>query len=770
MTDSHADIMAYARDESVFLRGAGRYVDDVRIDGNELQGFVLRSPYAHARIHHIDVARAKAAPGVLAVLTAADLAGEVRPLGCVMPLVSRDGRPRIEADRPVLAGDKVRHVGEGVAFVVAESIEAAMDAAALITVEYEPLPVVTGPRPAPVPVWDQAPDNICFDWAFGDAETCARLFQAAAHVSRIEVTLPRIAAVPIEPRAALATYDVASDVLTLVTNTQGVHFVRRVLAQAFDCAPEKLRVVTPHVGGGFGSKIFAYPEHALVLAAARRIGRPVRWTATRTEAFLSDTQARDHHTKAELAIDAEGRFLAIRVRIIADLGACLSQYAPLTATGVGAPVQAGAYRFQGIDIGVKGAFTNTVPVDAYRGAGRPEATYVLERLIDRTAADTGMDPATLRARNLPEATKASFIAVTGLAIDGGRFLDNQRQCLDAADRGGFNARRAESVTNGKLRGFGFANYLESNGGLAVAHMIEPDKLPLEGAQLTFGPDGSLDMIIGTQSTGQDHAFPLIRHAAATFGLLPEKIVVRQGDTAALSRGGGTGGSKSLLTSSRALEQAILDVVERGRATLAQHWNAPAQAIGFAAGIFRLDDTNQTMAIAEVSARFPGALDGESQGILAHGSCANGCHACELEIDPDTGQIEIFAYTAVDDFGAVQNLAAVLGQVQGGVGQGIGQALMECVTCDHDSGQILSGSLMDYALPHAADVPDVHWIDNGLISRTNVLGAKACGEAGASAAPPAVMNAIADALSAFPAAAKLQMPARAADIWHIVHGR
>jgi carbon-monoxide dehydrogenase large subunit len=768
MTFSHQDIAARAWDEAAFLRGAGRYVDDIRRD-DEVHGFVLRAPHAHALIRGIDTARAKAAPGVLAVLVAADLAGRVRPLGCVMPLTSRDGRPRVEADRPVLAADKVRHVGEGVAFVVAETLGQAADAAERIVVDYAPLPAVTGPGSSPVPVWDQAPDNVCFDWQFGDAAACGRLFDAAARVTRIALANPRVAPMALEPRSACALFDAESGAYTLLTNTQGVHFVRRILAGAFGLAPAQLRVVTPNVGGGFGSKIFAYPEHALTLLAARETGRPVRWTATRGEAFLSDIQARDHRTEAELALDAEGRFLAIRVRITANLGASLSQYAPLTATGVGAPVQAGAYRFQAIDIGVKGIFTNTVPVDAYRGAGRPEATYALERLIDRAAAELGLDPAALRARNLPDAQEATFTAVTGLVIDGGRFLDNQRRCLAAAGRDAFPARRAESAARGRLRGFGFANYLESNGGLAVARMIEPDHLPVEGARLTFGADGSLDIVIGTQSTGQDHATPLARHAAASFGLAPDRITVRQGDTAALGRGGGTGGSKSLLTSSRALEQAIVDVTTRGRALLAARWQAAAEDIQFAAGVFRLADTNRTMSVAEIAAACPGALDGESHGILAHGSCANGCHACELEIDPTTGAVRILAYTAVDDFGTVANPAAVRGQVLGGVAQGIGQALMERVAYDPATGQPIAPSLMDYALPRALDVPDVTWIDNGLRSRTNVFGAKACAEAGASAAPPAVMNAIADALAAYPAARALQMPALAAAIWQVLHG-
>ncbi len=769
MTFWHQGFGAYPRDEDALLRGKGRFTDDLRVD-NEAYGLVLRSPHAHARIVSINARRARQSAGVLAVLTAADLVDTVAPLGCVMPLVSRYGIPRIEADRVVLAADKVRHMGDGVAFVIAETPEQAADAAALVDVAYDPLPAVMTAGASTVPVWDAAPNNLCFDWQFGDVDACQRLFESAAHVARISLRSPRIAAVPIEPRAALGIYDAGTEAYTLVTSTQGVHFVRRVICKAFGWAPEKLRVLTPHVGGGFGTRIFAYPEHALVLAAARVTGRPVRWTSTRAEALASDTQGRDHLTDAELALDGEGRFLALRARVTVDLGAYLSQYAPLVATGVGAPVQCGAYRFQAVDIGVKGIFSNTVPLDAYRGAGRPEAIYLLERLVDCAASEIGIDQAELRARNLPEAQTETIISVTGLAIDGGQFLDNQRRCLEAADRAGFEARRVDSAARGKLRGFGFANYLEANGGLAVARMIEPDRQPVEAVRLIFGPDGALDITVGTQSNGQDHAFPLVRHASATLGLVPEKITVRQGDTAIVGRGGGTGGSKSLLTSSQALQQAMLDVIARGRSLLAPQWKTQPEQIRFQAGIFSLADSNLAISVAEIAAAFPSALDGESRGVLNHGSHANGCHACEIEIDPETGAVSIVAYTAVDDFGTVINEHSVRGQVLGGIAQGLGQALQEEVTYDAESGQILSGSLMDYALPRATNIPPVRWIDNGLRSRTNVFGAKGCGEAGASAAPPAVMNAIADALRAFPAARSLQMPARPAGIWRILQSK
>jgi carbon-monoxide dehydrogenase large subunit len=758
---------AFARNDTSFLRGEGAYVDDIRLQG-EAVGYVLRSPHAHAYIRAINREAALRSSGVLAVFTAADLADVLHPLGCVMKLTSLHGRPRAEADRIVLAADRARHVGDGVAFVVAETRAQAIAAAELVETEYEPLPpIIDTTHHEAVPIWPDAPDNTCFNWRFGDAESCRRIFAVAPHVVRTTLRIPRIVVNAIEPRAAIGTFDPTSGRLTLIANTQGPHFVRRILAKAFGLPDTQLRVVTPNVGGGFGSKIFAYPEQALVLLAARALNRPVRWTAGRSESFLSDTQGRDHQTQAALALDRDGRFLALSVRATVNLGAYLSQYTPLTATGVGAPVQAGGYGFEAIEIEVRGAFTNTAPIDAYRGTGRPEATYVLERLIDRAARELRVDPAELRARNLPDNQRVARTSVTGLTIDGGRFLDNQRRCLIAADRAGFVVRKADSAARGLLRGFGFANYLESNGGLAVARMIEPDGLPVEGVDLRFGTDGSLRVTLGTQSTGQDHATPMSLYAARCFGLVAESVTVYQGDTDRLTRGGGTGGSKSLLTSSVAIDQAVNDVIARGRRFLTERWGAREADILFDAGIFSRNGSNETLGIVGFAQAFPGVLDGESHGVLHHGSCANGCHACEVEIDPETGECWIVRYTAVDDFGNVINEPIVRGQVQGGVAQGIGQALMEQAVYDRRSGQLLAGTLLDYALPRAIEVPEVTWFDNGLAARTNIFGAKGCGEAGTSAAPPALMNAIADALSGYPGVWDLQMPARATDIRRII---
>jgi carbon-monoxide dehydrogenase large subunit len=762
------NLEALPRNVEKMLTGRAVYVDDVRFDG-EAAGVVVRSPHPHARIRAIDVSAARAAPGVLAVLTGGDVARMAKPLPCVIPPSAYGRAKPLHDDRPILAVDRVRHVGDGLAFVVAETMEQANQAADLVKVDYELLPAYVEPRAgtAEAPIWADVPDNVAFDWKFGDAVLCRKLFDQAAHTVRIRLSIPRVIPNPIEPRAAIGLYDPHADRLTLVSNPQGVHFVRGVLTRALALPDKKLRVVSPYLGGAFGSKIYAYPEHALVLLAARTVGRPVRWTSTRAEAFLSDTQGRGHTTEAALALDENGRFLALSVRPTVDLGAYFSQLTPITATGVGAPVQGGGYRFQAIEINVRGIFTNKVPVDAYRGAGRPEATYVLERLIDRAAAELKIDPAGLRARNLPASATAPFTAVTGLPIDGGRFLDNQRLCLERADRAGFAARRAEAATRGRLRGFGFANYLEANGGLQVSAAIAPGDLPHECAALKFGADGTMTVTIGTQSSGQDHACPVALYVSDKLGFAADAIVVREGDSDALPVGGGTGGSKSTLTSSVAIKRAVDIVITKARVVAARTWNVHHEAVRFERGVFSVAGSRQTVGFAELVAQYPGLLDSEGEAALQFGSSANGCHACEVEIDPDMGAVEIVRYTAVDDFGRVINAANVRGQVQGGVAIGLGQALAEIAPTPEAMQRPLATSNFNHALRRAADIPTVDWVDNGMPLSTNVFGAKACGESGASAAPPTVMNAIADALRDYPRARDLQMPARPADVWAVV---
>jgi aerobic carbon-monoxide dehydrogenase large subunit len=758
---------ALPRSIEKMLTGGAVFVDDIPF-ADQAHGYVLRSPHPHARIRSIDVAAARWAPGVLAVLTGADVASMAGPLPCVIPPEAYGRTRALPVDRPILAIGRVRHVGDGVAFIVAETLEQAEAASRLIAVDYEALPVhlVLRASVTSVPIWPEASDNVAFDWQFGDAELCRQLFAGAAHTVRLHLSIPRVLPNPIEPRAAIGITDARDGKLTLISNTQGVHFVRGVLSQALRLPPKELRVVTPYVGGAFGVKIDAYPEHALVLLATRALGRPVRWTATRAEAVLSDTQGRGNDTEAALALDEDGRFLALSVRPTVDVGAYFSQLTPVVATGVGAPVQGGAYRFKAIEIKVRGVFTNKVPLDAYRGAGRPEATYVLERLIDRAASVLNIDPAELRAHNLPETQTETLTTVAGLPVAGGRFLDNQRRCLEHADRAGFAQRRTEAEKRGRMRGFGFANYLEANGGLQVADAIKPGSAVQEGVALTFGADGSAVVTIGTQSAGQNHSEPLALYVSSELGLDCASISVREGDSIALPVGSGTGGSKSTLVNSVAVRQAVADVVAKGSALLAREWGVDPSAIRCDRGLYSATGSNRTARFADLAARFAGAMNTDMQTGLTQGSSANGCHACEVEIDPATGNVEIIRYTAVDDFGEVIDGGDVLGQVQGGVAQGIGQALLECAPMPEALLHPAATSCFNYALPRAADVPDVDWTDNGLRSPTNVFGAKACGESGASAAPPAVMNAIVDALGAYPGAWKLQMPARPADIWAI----
>ncbi len=758
---------ALPRSLEAMLTGGAVFVDDISF-ADQAHGYVLRSPHAHARIRSIDVAAARRAPGVLAVLTGEDVAGMAGPLPCVIPPVAYGRTRALPVDRPILAVGRVRHVGDGVAFVIAETLELAEAASRLIAIDYERLPdhLALHAAETPVPIWPEAPNNVAFDWQFGNTELCRQLFAGAAHIVRLHLSIPRVLPNPIEPRAAVGFTEARDGRLTLMSNTQGVHFVRGVLSKALRLAPEQLRVITPYVGGAFGVKIFAYPEHALVLLASRALGCPVRWVATRAEAVLSDTQGRGNDTEAALALDKDGRFLALSVRPTVDVGAYFSQLTPIVATGVGAPVQGGAYRFKAIEINVRGVFTNKVPLDAYRGAGRPEATYVLERLIDRAASVLNIDPAELRARNLPETQTEMLTTVAGLAVAGGRFLNNQRLCLERADRAGFAQRRAKAETRGRMRGFGFANYLEANGGLQVAEAIQPGSAVQECVGLRLGADGSAVATVGTQSGGQNHAEPIALYVSRELGLDRALISVREGDSAALPSGSGTGGSKSTLVNSVAVRQAVADAVAKGSALLAQEWGVDRGAVRYDQGLYSAAGSNRTARFADLAARFPGAMNTEAQAGLTQGSSANGCHACEVEIDPATGEVEIVRYTAVDDFGEVIDGADVRGQVQGGVAQGIGQALLECAPMPDALLHPVATSCFDHALPRAVDVPDVDWTDNGLRSPANIFGAKACGESGASAAPPAVMNAIVDALGAYPGAWELQMPARPGDIWAI----
>jgi carbon-monoxide dehydrogenase large subunit len=745
------------------LTGRGRYTDDIAMPG-QAHGVVLRSPHAHARIAGLDTAAARVMPGVLAVLTGADLkeAG-LGEMPCMIPLKSRDGSPRIDTPRLALATDAVRHVGDPVAFVVADTPQQARDAAEAIMVDYDVLPastdLATAHEAGAAPVWPAAPSNIAFDWEAGDKAKTDAAFAKAAHVTRLTVVNNRVVVASMEARAAVAAWD--GDRLTLHTNTQGSWQVRNMLASMVLKIPaENIRVLTPDVGGGFGMKLFLYAEQILVAHAARVVGRPVKWASERTEAFLSDTHGRDNITLGELALDKDGKFLALRTKNWANMGAYFSNYAPFIPTGAGTKVLASVYGFEAIHANVLGVMTHTVPVDAYRGACRPESNYLVERLIDTAARELKIDRIEIRKRNMVPQSAMPYVSAMGQRYDSGDFA----QLLDAAlakmDWAGFEARRAEAAKRGKKRGIGLAYYLEATGGG-----------PTENAKVVFADDGMVDVYVGTQSTGQGHETAYAMLTSHELGIPIAKIRVQQGDSETLPDGGGTGGARSLYSEGQAILVTTASVIEKGKQAAAETLEAAIGDIEFVAkdGRFGVVGTDRGIGILDLAAaQRRRVAAGQSAIILDTMETAkieshtfpNGCHVAEVEVDADTGQVTVPRYIVVDDVGHALNPLIVRGQVHGGVAQGVGQALMERTAYDNGSGQLLSASFMDYALPRAEDLPD---IDVDLIEvtcETNPLGVKGAGEAGAVGSPPAVINALVDALGG----KVVDMPATPESVW------
>ncbi|MBW8268421.1 xanthine dehydrogenase family protein molybdopterin-binding subunit [Caldovatus aquaticus] len=752
------------------LLGRGRYTDDIALPG-QAYGVVLRSPHAHARILRLDVAAARALPGVLGVFTAKDLREEgLGELPCAVPLKNADGTPRAETPHYALAEDRVRHVGDPVAFIVAETAKAARDAAEAVEVDYEVLPSVTDLATATEPgqpqVWDAARNNVCFDWEVGDKAKADALFAQAAHVTRLRVVNNRVVVASMEARAALAHYDQATGRFTLHTNTQGSWLVRGLLANAVFRLPEdRFRVLTPDVGGGFGMKLFLYPEHVLVCFAARRLGRPVKWTSERTEAFLSDTHGRDNVTEGELALDKDGRFLALRTRNYANMGAYLSTFAPFIPTGAGTKVLASVYGFQAVHARVIGVLTNTVPVDAYRGAGRPESNYLVERLIDTAARELGLDRIELRRRNMVPPSAMPYVSAMGQRYDSGDFVRVMETALARADWAGFPARRAEAARRGRRRGIGLAYYLEATGGA-----------PSERAAVRFAEDGMVEVVVGTQSTGQGHETAYAMLTSHELGIPIERIRVIQGDSDALPSGGGTGGARSLYSEGQAILATTASVVEKGKQAASEHLEAAVADIEFSTaggvGRFAVAGTDRAVDILtlariqrEKAARGEAAtlLDAAEEAPVPAHTFPNGCHVAEVEVDPETGRTAVVRYVVADDFGHVLNPLIARGQVHGGVAQGIGQAVLERTVYDRDSGQLLSASFMDYALPRADDLPNIEVELLEIPCTTNPLGVKGAGEAGAVGATPAVVNALVDALAA-DGVRHLDMPATPEAVW------
>lgn len=762
------------REDARFLTGRGRYTDDIVLP-NQAYGVFVRSPHAHARILRLDTAAAAAAPGTLGIFTGEDFKA-VGGLPCGWLIHNLDGSPMKEPKHPVLADGKVRYVGDRVALVVAETLDEAKAAAALVEVEYDELaPVIdtAAVEDAGAAVHDEAPDNRCFVWQIGDAAGTDAAFAQAAHVTTLTFRNNRLVPNAIEPRAANASYDPAGDDYTLYVANQNPH-VERLLMCAFVLGiPEhKMRVVAPDVGGGFGSKIFLYGEETALVHATKVLRRPVKWTAERSEAFLSDAHGRDHLTTAELATDADGKFLALRVNTTANVGAYLSTFASCVPTILYATLLAGQYATPKICATVKAVFTNTAPVDAYRGAGRPEATYTVERIVETAARELGLDPAELRRRNFIRTFP--YATPVGLTYDIGDYDATLDRAIELADVAGFAARRAASEAKGLKRGLGYACYIEACGiaPSSVAGALGARAGLFEAGEVRVHPTGKVTVFTGSHSHGQGHETTFAQVVADRLGIPLEDVTIEHGDTGKVLFGMGTYGSRSLAVGGTAIVKALDKVVAKGRKIAAHLLEAADGDVVFEDGQFKVAGTDRAIPFAQVALtayvphNFP--HDKVEPGLNENAfydpsnfTYPAGTYVCEVEVDPATGAVRIERFTAVDDFGNVVNPMIVEGQVHGGLAQGIGQALMEGCRYDEASGQLLTGSYMDYAMPRADDVPRfVVETVPGTPCTHNPLGVKGCGEAGAIGSPPAVINAICDALGV----KDVPMPATPHTVW------
>jgi carbon-monoxide dehydrogenase large subunit len=753
-------------EDPVLLRGEARYSDDVSLPG-QAYAVMVRSQNAHGVIRHIETASARGMPGVLAVYTAVDLAaGGIGALPPRQVMKNRDGTPMLSPTHHALATDKVRYVGEAVAVIIAETIAAARDAAEAVTIDIDVLPAVTAPGLAAAPdapqLYDDVPGNIGLDFHYGDAEKVAAAFAAAAHVTRLDLRSNRIVVNAMEPRSAIARYDPEREHWTLHVGCQGVFGFRNYIAGVLGVERDKVRVLTDRVGGSFGMKQATYAEYYCILHAARELGRPVKWTDERSGSFVSDSHGRDHEMTAELALDRDGNFLAVRLNGYGNLGATYGAPGPATNNAVRNTL--GVYRTPLIEVTAKCVFSNTTPVGAYRGAGRPEANYYMERLIDHAAAETGIDRVALRRRNHIPPEAMPYRSPNGHTYDSGEFGALLDKALALADWDGFAGREAASRAKGLLRGRGIGDYLELTGAAGR-----------EMGGIRFEPNGDVTIITGTLDYGQGHASPFAQVLAMKLGIPFGRIRLVQGDSDALIAGGGTGGSKSMITSGTAIVEASDKVIEIGKQIAAHVLEAAAADIEFRAGSFIIAGTDRSigiMALArqlhaglELPAELPRTLDVAHVSNGPPSAFPNGCHIAEVEVDPDTGMVAVVRYGFVNDFGTVINPLLVDGQAHGGIVQGIGQALRERTVYD-DEGQLLTGSYMDYAMPRADDVPSFVSAYHPVPATTNPLGAKGCGEAGCAGALPSVMNALVDALSAF-GIRHIDMPATPERVWRAI---
>ena len=765
------------------LRGGGCFVADVVIPG-ELHAAIVRSPHAHAAIRTLEVSRARAAAGVVAVFSGADMAADrIGPMRALWAIKGVDGKPMAEPPRWALARERIRHVGEPVAIVIAQTRDEAVDAAERIEIGYETLPAIVDARKAGAAgaplLHDGVPGNVCFRWARGDKAAVQAALQSAAHVTRVDLVNNRLIGAAIEPRAVLASAEAATEKLTLYSSTQVPHHIRRYVAEQLGLSEGSIRVIAPDVGGGFGYKGKHYPEETIIAWAARRLRRPVKWVGSRSESFISDNQGRDHVTHAELALDAQGRFLALQVETLANLGAYVSTFGAAIPSAIYSALLAGVYRTPAISVEVTGMFTNTLPTDAYRGAGRPEACYVLERLADRAASELCIDRAEIRRRNLIPTAAMPYKTPIGPTYDCGDFPKLFARALDMAQYSHFPQRRGQAGRNGRLRGFGMACYVESSG-------VAPSRFAaalgartgfFEAASIRVQPDGGIVALLGTHNHGQGHATTLAQILCTRLGVPLAKIEIVEGDTDLVPYGTGTFGSRSIAVGGSALDRAAGKIVAKGKLIAAHLLETSAADIDFADGWFAVTGTDRRISFADVAHaanvphNFPlETLEPGLQETAVYDPPAfafsNGTHVCEVEVDPATGEIRAAAYWGVDDVGTVINHMIVEGQIHGGIAQGLGQALHE--HCIYDaSGQLLSGSFMDYSLPRAADLPLIESeLDESQPCTHNPLGAKGCGEAGAIAAPAAIVSAVLDALSPL-GVRDIDMPLTPESVWRAI---
>lgn len=756
------------KEDETLLRGKGRYTDDCNLPG-QFYAVMVRSPHPHGIIRGIGTEAAEAMPGVCAIYTGADLASAgYAPFSSGLPLKSRDGTPLKQTHHGALPTDKVRFVGEAVACVVAKTLAQARDAAEAIELDIEPLPAVTDAEAAMQPgapqLYDHIENNVALDYHFGDTAAVNAAFAAAAHVTTLDIENTRVAAVPMEPRVGLASYDQQNGRYTIQLPTQGVSGNRNTLAKLLGVPTDKVRVLTGQVGGSFGMKNISYPEYICILHAAKTLGRPVKWTDERSTSFLSDSQGRGQQIRAELALDAGGRFLAIRLSGTGNLGAYITGVAPLplslnTGKNIGS-----VYRTPLLSVDIKCVVTNVTLMGAYRGAGRPEANYFLERLIDRTADEMGIDRLTLRKRNFIKPTQMPFTACSGVTYDSGDFAGVFGQALELSDYDGFARRKKDARKAGKLRGIAVGSYLE---------VTAPPNSEL--GKIVFEADGTVRLITGTLDYGQGHATPFAQVLSTFLGVPFERIRLEQGDSDIVHTGNGTGGSRSITASGMAIVEASQKVIAKGKSAAAHLLETAEADIEFADGRFTVAGTDRSIGIMDLAQRLRGAeppegvpaslnVDHTTEGVPS--AFPNGCHVAEVEIDPDTGVTRVVRYTAVNDFGTVVNPMIVAGQLHGGVAQGIGQALMEKVSYNAD-GQPITGSLQDYALPRAEDIPLMTVGDHPVPAKTNPLGTKGCGEAGCAGSLATIVNAALDALKDY-GVTTLDMPLTPEKVWRAIH--